>query len=238
MKHLVAVLWLATAAEAAPPLIVYYEIRPPYTDMRDGKLEGLLGPPAIGALQRAGIDYVLREAPYNRHMALIGRNLEPACAIGRFKTAEREALGKFSEPIYRDQPFVVLVRHGNPRLHGLRRFDKILADDRLVVAVRENYSYGAYADGLLPRAAARVLRSPASHADMARMVLHQMADLMMVTADEADSIRRSLGSIGEGLSIWQLEDMRYGELRYFYCARQVDDALLRRLNTHIPPLPN
>lgn len=237
MRFVVAALWLA-AAEAGPPLIVYYESRPPYTERQGEALTGLLGQPAIAALQRAGIDFLLRESPFNRHMAIINRNLEPACAIGRFKTAEREALGKFSEPFYRDQAFVGLIRTGSPRLHNRSRFDTLLSDPRLVVLARENYSYGSYADRLLPQAAARIVRTPATHADMARMVLRQMADLMLLTADEADSVRQSQPGAAHELAVLRFDDMRQGETRHFYCSKQVEDALLQKLNAQIPPLPD
>ncbi|GAB3248319.1 hypothetical protein [Chitinimonas naiadis] len=220
----------------AESLVVYYEFRPPYTEFKDGVLTGLQGKPAMQALQQLGITLDLRDVPFNRHMAIIEKNLEYACAVGRFKTAARMSSGKFSLPFYRDQPYAALVRGDNPKLQGVQGFQALLQTPGLRFVFREGYSYGEQLDGWIASSKATIVRLPESNLNLARMIYRQMADVSLFAGEEADGLLAALPEERGALAVRRYADSPQGALRYFYCSKQVDDALLHKLDAVIVSL--
>ncbi|QDQ27961.1 transporter substrate-binding domain-containing protein [Chitinimonas arctica] len=227
------ILLLTGSFARAELLLIYYENRVPYTQFRNGALGGLLGEPAMAALTRAGIMLELREAPFNRHMALIEKNLEYACAVGRFKTPERLMLGKFSQPFYRDRPPVALVRADNTKLKGINSLQALLATPGLRLVQPEGYSYGEVLDSWMNNAKAQLVRVSESNLSLARMVVRRLADASVFAAEEAEGLQALLRDEGVELALRHYPDAPPGSLRYFFCSKQVDEVVMRRLDAAI-----
>ncbi|WP_269530920.1 ABC transporter substrate-binding protein [Chitinimonas sp. BJYL2] len=214
---------------ADSPLLVYIEERDPYFSMDQGRLGGLVGKPAREALERAGIAYRVETVPFQRHMTLIARNLVYGCAPGRFHTAEREAVGKYSAPLFRDGPLVLLVsRNGKPVPATLEATLK-QADLRLLA--QEGYSYGAEADALLMQHGARLKREPYTNRALARQVAENIVDGYFLFLEEAQAMIRALGETN--LRIHSFTDAPPVTVRYLYCSKQVPDTLLNRINQQL-----
>jgi len=231
-------LWpLGLACGLAPAwaerLVLYYEQRPPYTEFRDGALTGLLGKPAMQAVQQLGIELDLRESPFNRHMALIDKNLEYACAIGRYKTEQRLGRGKFSQAFYRDQPYVAIMRSDNGRAGAVTELQPLLGTAGLRFGFREGYAYGEVLDVWIATSRASLVRLPESNANLVRMVYRRMLDVVLLSGEEAEALLASMPEERAKLIMRHYADSPPGAYRYFYCSRQVDDALLQRLDAAI-----
>lgn len=220
----------------AERLVLYYEQRSPYTEYREGVLSGLLGKPAMQVLQQLGADMELRDVPFNRHMALIDKNLEYACAIGRYKTEQRRVRGKFSQAFYRDQSYVAIMRGDNARANAFTELQPLLGNAGLRFGFREGYVYGEVLDAWIAASRASLVRLPESNANLVRMVYRHMLDVVLLSGEEAEALLATMPEERAMLTIRRYADSPPGAYRYFYCSRQVDDALLHRLDAAIGTL--
>ena len=99
---LAAGLTLAAGTDGVPLRLLYQE-RPPYTMHKSGgAVEGLLAEPVQQAAARAGIVVRWELTPSQRQLLLVQTGQEPVGGVGWFRNPEREKLGRFSRPLYRD----------------------------------------------------------------------------------------------------------------------------------------
>jgi polar amino acid transport system substrate-binding protein len=232
MRHaaVLAVALLAGAAMAASDAVVtlHYQVRPPYSSpAASGAVEGLVASPAGEALRRAGLTVRWVETPAQRQLALIQGGSGRHCGLGWFRNAEREASGKFSQALYRDQPFGAIVRSELPIASGIRSSD-LIADARYAVLVKEGFSYGPQLDARLARAAAAVHTS-AALASMAAMVRADRAAWMLATPEEAEAL------LAPGLRRITFSDLPAGQTRHLYCSRDVPADWLARFDRALAP---
>lgn len=230
---------LASAHAVAAGLVLYYEERPPLMKREDDVLTGVEGVPAMLALQRAGISVELREAPVARQVSQVSKLVEPACALGLYRTPEREQLGKYSrQPIYTSPPQGLLVRTDGRVNAGVTSFASVMDDPSISLVLRHGYSYGATMDRVLAAAQAKVQRSIDNSAGRARMVLRGLADASLFTAEEAAALIEQFGPEGAQLTLRLFPDTPPGEGRYFFCSRSVPDATLDALDKALIGLRN
>lgn len=223
---------LASVAHAQT-VRLYYESRVPFMVRQNDELHGSEGAPATEAFRKAGIAFTLTEAPVARQVAAIASNLEPACAIGLYKTAEREKIGKYTSPIFLSQTQDIVLRSDSEKMRNMDSLAKLLGDSSMRVVLRNGYSYGANMDALLENASASIMRPPQNSEGRMRLVLEGMADAAMFTADEAEYLIQTLGIEGKPLVIRHFNDSPPGQARYLLCSKLVDDELIRKLNDAI-----
>lgn len=225
--------WLAACAAArvdAADLVLYYEERPPLMSRHDQQLTGLQGAPAMVVLQRAGLAVELREAPVARQVAMITRNTEPACALGLYRTAEREQIGKYSKlPVYSSPPQSLMIRKDG-RLKDVHRFAALVRTPGVSLVLRLGYSYGAYTDKALAEGSVRIVRSSDHSLARARLVLLGMADATLFTEEEGEALIKQLGEAGAALELRRLPDAPPGAGRFFFCSKSVPDRQLRAID--------
>lgn len=228
---LTALLAVCPALRAgAADLVLYYEERPPLMSRHDQRLTGLQGAPAMAVLQRAGLAVELREAPVARQVAMITRNLEPACALGLYRTAEREKLGKYAKlPVYSSPPQSLMIRKDG-RLKDVQRFAALVQSPGVSLVLRLGYSYGAETDKALAESSARIVRSSDHSLARARLVLLGMADATLFTEEEGEALIKQLGEAGAALELRRLPDAPPGEGRFFFCSKSVPDRQLRAID--------
>lgn len=219
------------AAEASDRLTVLYEDRPPYyITNTDGSVGGVVLAPVSAALDAASIeaDWVVRS--FKRQIEEIKRDANPVCSPGWFKKPEREAFAKFSRPVYRDQPQVVVARSDNARRISHPTLDLLLADSSLRIGVKLGYSYGAYIDGLLAKHHPLTVETSQDIGGMTRMLLGRRFDYLVAAPEEYASLAERLGIAGGDIVSLRMRDVPPGNKRYLMCSRRVDDGILARFN--------
>jgi polar amino acid transport system substrate-binding protein len=226
-----ALLAACSAARAgAADLVLYYEERPPLMSRKDNQLTGVQGAPAMAVLQRAGITVELREAPVARQMAMITLNAEPACALGLYRTSEREKIGKYSRlPVYSSPPQSLMIRKDG-RLKDIHHFATAVQSPTITLALRHGYSYGAETDKALSEGGVKVIRSSDHSMARARLVLLGMADATLFTEEEGEALIKQLGEAGAALELRRLPDAPPGEGRFFFCSKALPDRQLRAID--------
>lgn len=227
-------------ADATQVLQIHYQVRPPFSEVRpDGSIAGVLADPTSAALKRAGVVHHWQQTPGQRQLLLIQAGEGWHCGLGWFRLPEREGLGKFSKPIYRDRPFVALTREDSPVVAGSSPA-ALLASAGTVLLAKEGYSYGAVLDNLLLQHPGAVRRTTAESTQMVRMILARRADWMLITPDEAGPLLQQLGPGAGEVRMRPLGGVPAGNQRYLYCSRAVPDGVIDAFNralTEIHPTP-
>jgi polar amino acid transport system substrate-binding protein len=223
-----------TQDRTAERITLHFNERPPYmVAAADGTATGLSATPARQAFAAAGIAVRWAQTPTTRQLSVIRDNEGLDCAIGWFRKPDREAFAKFSKPIYRDRPTVVLA---HAAFVPERRLADLLRRPGVTVLVKDNYSYGAMIDALLAEKRAFVLSTTAENQQMLRMVAERRVDMMFAAEEEAQHLLGRAGIAARGLQLLRFDDVPIGERRHLMCSKRVPDALLERLNAAIPAI--
>jgi polar amino acid transport system substrate-binding protein len=223
----------AAVGDADEPLTLHYQQRPPYSGQAaSGAVQGLLVAPVENALRKAGVAFRWVQTPSNRQLALIQDGAGADCGLGWFRSTEREALGRFSVPIYRDKAWAALARPASALTETLSlREALMLAELRLLT--KEGYSYGTLVDAMVGVKGIRRISTTAEAAQMVPMLLAGRADWMLIAPEEADQLL-ALARVPMGaLRLVAFRDLPAGSERHLYCNRAVPEAVLQRVNTHL-----
>lgn len=213
------------------PLRLLYQERPPYTSLKPGGvLEGLLVTPVQQALSRTGIVARWEQTPSQRQLLLVQTGQEPVCALGWFRNPEREKLGHFSRPLYRDLPMGGLVRADVAMADG-QPLQTMLASPLLTVLTKDGFSYGADIDRWLTQQPGRRVSTGSEPTQLVRMLLAGRADLMLVAPEEG-RLLMELTATGQ-LRMVRFSDVAAGLDRHLYCNFSVGPDVLRRLDREL-----
>ena len=224
----------ARMAAAQPlPITVHYNNRPPYlVPQPDGSAEGITGSIAKAAFSTAGLPVQWKETPTNRQLMLIESNTGLDCAVGWFKNAQREQFARFTAPIYRDQPWVVIAGR-NYRLPNNATVAQILAAKELRLLVKDRYSYGADLDGKISQHAGQTVSTAGEWPQIIGMLIRSRADYMFASQEEAHHFASTAEGIAGGLRVLTIGDAPPGEFRHIMCSKKVSDADIAALNAAI-----
>ena len=224
------------AAHAALPeetVTLLYVERPPLM-MRspDGAVSGVLADSAKSILTKADIPFVWREVSPNRELAVIQNNNEPVCAVGRYKTSERQAYSKFTNAIYRDSSHVGVANL------GLRVPDKIKAADLLgnpdvTLLIRDGYVLPASLQNLVDHMRAKRVGTYGTYAQMIGQVVAGKAQLAILTEEEEAYFRKTSPASSETYRVVHFSDVPLGEKRYLMCSKAVSDAVIEKINAQL-----
>ncbi|WP_457392264.1 substrate-binding periplasmic protein [Roseateles sp. P5_E1] len=226
------------ALAQAEPLAIEYRDKPPYSYTVDGKPAGFLMERTAKLLKRAGIEARYAEVPIRRTLQNLQANLAALCSPGLYKNPEREAFARFSLPIHRDRPHVVLA-HASvaAQIRAIPRVAQLFADASLQPGVLDGVSYGPQLDQFLATAAKPPLRAQLAPLQLARMVGVRRADYMLIDEEDLNWLRKDPEFAPLPLVRVEFADMPRGELRYLACSLQVKSQTLDKLNQAIRELP-
>ena len=223
----------ARPCQAGESLTVFYNLRPPYLLLQDdGTLAGLTGAPARQAFARAGIAVQWSEMPTNRQLLTIRENAGSFCAVGWFQTPERQGFAKFTQAIYRDHGWMLLVRAGLP-LDERETLPEVLSRPGLRVMLKDKYSYGLEIDALLEQTRPAIAVSTGTTLQMLQSLSARSVDVIFVSDEEGRYLMSNTLSQSAQLRLLRLARMPKGETRHIMCSRHVPDELIDRLNKAI-----
>lgn len=216
-------------AQAAAPITVYYEERAPLQVRSGDTLGGLVGGPAALAFQGAKIDVAWESASMGRALHILRENQGMACVVALFKTKERMAYAKYSKPIYRDGPKVLLARR-SVNIPSGSTLSEALSSPEVRLVVRSGYSYGKHIDDLLPHVRAVTIASPKSNRQLSELLVADRADMLIASEEESAILLAQLDSKASQLQVLHFPDLLPGEERHISCTRNVSDEVIERLD--------
>lgn len=215
---------------AAEPLPVYYFDRPPfYSTSARGRAQGILIERAAKAFALAKIDYRFRPLPSKRVLAAIrcGRR---AAGLGWFRKPERESFAVFSRVLYRDQPLALVVnKTGGSKLKPASSLEAALKSG-LRLGLKDGFSYGPWADGLIARHNPPRLELALPQANLMRMVAAGRMDFLLMNRAEADWLLSADPKLAERLEIRPLVEAPPGNTRHLMYSRSVEPELIRAVD--------
>jgi hypothetical protein len=241
-----AVYWLSTLilsaafpAQAEEPITLHYNERAPYLQTLDnGDIVGLTATPAAQALRRAGIAFKREKKPTNPQIQIIEKNNSADCMVGWLKNPQRELVGNFSLPLYRDKPTIGLTLLSNSKLGSGRRLEEVLQDQRLRLLIKDGYSYGELIDGLIQRFNPRRIITTAENSSMLRMLALHRVDYFFIAEEEASELIKRSRFKRDDFKYIRFSDSPAGNLRHLWCSKQVSRQHLDKINRALLELSN
>lgn len=216
-------------------LRIHYHIRPPFIDFKDSKVVGLTGALAVRIFEDAKIPFVLLETPASRQLKVMELSKGFDCAVGWFKTPERETYAQFSEPIYHDKPQVALTQADNKVLKQSIKLEDLFKNSELSLLVKDNYSYGPVIDQMIKELHPKVLSTSNESAQMIEMVRQKRVDYMLITQEEAEDVIKE-EKPKSSLKKVTLTNAPVGEFRHIICSKKVPADVMKTLNHSIKKL--
>jgi len=228
---LLAVAPLVALADDGCLELLYFERPPYYQALPGGAVGGLVASRAAAALEAAGVCYRWRALPAKRHLAEIERNEQAACAVGWFRTAERERYARFSAPLYRDRPLVAVAARAAGLKERYRSAAELLAQGNRVLGLRAGFSYGEELDAAIARIAPRTYTTAKPVVHLLQMLERGRVDFVFMAREEADYLLAR----GEhpGLMLISFADLPAGNTRHLLCSRRTPEAVLERIDAAI-----
>ena len=240
LTWLVALLFLYPTrplrAEETAPLALLVFNRPPYYILHDGKAAGgFLLTAALDVFNRAGIPVALQEMPPGRISATLPGNPARLCAVGWIKTPEREALARFSLPLYHNQPVAVAV--GKDRAKAMANgppptLDALL-DLGLNWGLREGFSYGKVFDQAFARHPSNHVNRFSDTAHMVELVARGRLDAILIDPEELAWILAGRPDLRPRIRLAPLADAPAGAHRCIMCSPGVAPETMARLDAAI-----
>ena len=214
-------------------LVVYYHERRPYYVTTRTQVHGLIADRVNWVFKEADIPYEWHKTPAKRELEMIRSDVQRACAVGWFKTPEREAFGQFTLPIYMDSPTMAVARVDNERIHSGEPLAQTLDNYRLRLLRKDGYSYGTFIDERIKRHAPREVVTTADNFSMLKMIHSHRADYFFIAREEAEDLILCSGLPIEDFQMIHFSDMPQGNKRYLICSPQIEKMTLLRLNRAI-----
>lgn len=226
--------WLAaTAAFAQAPIVVQFTERPPFMKQEaDGSVSGTVGTPVTQAFKKTGIPFVWQHTAAKRQLAVLQENAAPVCAIGWYKTAERERYAKYTKAISQDSPMIGLANAAfHARDNG--KLADLLANPELSVLIKDAIVYGPYMDEQLAKMKAKRVVSFDEFGGLIKLIRLGRAELTFIPIEEANYYIESMGYTRNDFNIIHFSDMPPGQKRYLLCSMKVENAVIDKLNAEL-----
>lgn len=220
-------------AEDCTKITVYYIERPPYLISTSNGVEGLTGNPTEWAFKKAEISFEWKELPTARQLKLIQANSGCDCLVNYFKTPEREKFGKYTIPIYQDQPHIAIARADNGKLMSEGTVDMALSNPDIILEVKKDWSYGIFLDGKIAEHHTKTDETMGDNTQLLKKIHAGRADFFFTTAAEADVLIAGSEFRRQDFKYITFLDVPMGEKRYLLCSQQVSDEIIERLNAAI-----
>ena len=214
-----------------PQVTLYYIQRPPYLEKTAHGVGGLAGDRTEWAFEEAGIPFQWMELPTARQIEMIRANTGCDCLVNYFKTAEREQFGKYTHPLYQDQPHIAVTRAGNLKLKSGGSVDVLLSNPDITLEIKKDWSYGAALDHKIMEHHPKIDETMGDNSQLLKKIQAGRADFFFTTAAEADALIAHSDFRKEEFVYITFNDMAAGEKRYLFCSMKVNDTLIEQLNT-------
>lgn len=213
--------------------VLYFE-RPPYYETINNKADGFLVELTRQIFQNANIKSVFKEIPPLRIMHYIKNEKNATCSIGWFKNKDREKFAKFSLPIYRNKPLVVLTIQAKQHLFEPHITIKDIFSDRsLILAKIDSFSYGTIMDNWINNYSPPIHEISSDQLMLPKLIVNNRAAYMLVAPEEISMMLKKANlDESQFVSIYK-PDIPSGNRRYIIFSKGVEDDLVNRINQSI-----
>lgn len=221
------------------PLLIEYRHKPPYFSTVNGRPVGLLIDKTVQALEAAGVRYRMAEVPAKRIMSDIEADAQAVCSPGWYRIPARERFARFSRPIHRDLPQLLLASPASAaRVRAAGSLQALLQDRELRLLLVDGVSYGPGFDTLIRAMPGQASRHTVTPLELARMLEAGRGDYMIIDQEDlGEYVRRPLRDTGsERAQPIEFADLPPGLERHLICSRSVSPTVIERIDAAIQRL--
>ena len=219
----------AQVKKTIPEIRLRYFPRPPFIVPTDGgSISGNVATPAIEAFVQSGIPYKLIETPTSRQLVVISSNEGADCGIGWLRTPEREKFARFTEPIYHNQPWVV-VANLKAASAPHRNLNEWMTNKNLRLLVTDLYSYGPYIDQKIQSHNPPKYSTTADAPQLMRVIQSGRADYMFTSEEEAAYLIGAAKAHGM-VSVLYFPEIPKSAPKHIMCSKNVSPEIIAKLN--------
>lgn len=224
----------AQGAGAEGTLTVLWTERVPFQYMgEDGRAKGVLVDLGRKVLSRAGIGFSEAMLPANRVIIELRDNERPACAIGWYKSEERQAIAQFSQPVYQDLPLRGVFRSDFVIKPGVAAAT-MFSDLKVRILLKQGFAYGPYLDGLIAKTSPEQLqRVTGDSGNLLKMLAANRADVVFLAQEEIDFYGKSDPAFVKDFKVMVFKDMPEMDKRFIMCSKRVTPEMMKKINTAI-----
>ncbi|RYH12755.1 MAG: hypothetical protein EON57_03255 [Alphaproteobacteria bacterium] len=223
----------------APVTSLLRNYHPVAWDLGDDLTKSPAFPMAHNGVDWNGLYGAWKKAGYRTEASAQFESIDPKhwTDIPRQAASYGEAFARFSLPIHRDKPHVVLA-HASvaAQIRALPRIAQLFTDASLQPGQMDGVSYGQQLDQFLAAAAKPPVRAQLAPLQLARMVGARRVDFMLIDEEDLGWLRKDPEFTPLPLVRIEFADMPRGELRYLACSPQVSQPTMDRLNQAIREL--
>ena len=214
-------------------IAVLYHERPPYYVTGPLGVYGLCVDPVKKAFSAAGIGVDWVKVPAARQMEMLRANAPNICAVGWFKTPEREKFAVYSHAIYQDSSMIALARADNPHLVSGRPLARTLENRDVTFLRKDGYSYGRYIDDLILKYSPRQEITTAENIGMLKILHDGLADYFFISEEEAAELIHTSGLPADTFQFIRFPDVPEGSRRYLLFSRSTEKHIIDRVGAAI-----
>jgi polar amino acid transport system substrate-binding protein len=221
-------------AGAQTVLEVGFFERPPYYHRENGEVTGIVADMVKDALTLAEVDYRFVEMPSNRLFREAARREDPFYTIGWFRTPEREVLFRFSRPLYRDKPLVLLsLKTLRPDFITYTTLKEVLSNPSLILGVVSFFSYGPEVDAALAASPAPREVVAGEQISLVKMLAAGRISYILAAPEEIPVLIHSAGLEDSDFFTLELNDVPRGNTRHIIYSPGVDQEWIDRIDRAI-----
>jgi uncharacterized protein (TIGR02285 family) len=224
----------AQEATTDGPLTMVWTERKPFQYTEDGQAKGILVDIGKKILAQTDIPHRWEEAPANRVMMLLKYNERSLCAVGWYKSEEREAIAQFStRPVYQDKPLRGVFRVGTPVAAGSSA-KSVLTDPKTRILLKLGFAYGPFLDEIIAKAnPTNVQRVSVDIPNLLRMVRADRADVVLLSQEEIDFYGQSDAEFSREFKTVVFNDLPETDQRYIMCSKRVAVQTMKKIDAAI-----
>ena len=205
--------------------LMYYERAPLFYTDASGNPSGLMIEKLKAYLNGSTHKVSFAIFPAKRQLNEIVANKRATCGIGWFKNAEREKLGKFSHPIFTDDPLVLITHRTIPLKESETLTDFFKRQD-LAYLKKNGFSYGDEIDALENLLLPRVHVVSTSTSSIFEMVGKRKLYYTLLDLNEVNFIVKNKPDLLKLIHFTKLKEAKKGNVRYLLCSSLTPDKFL------------
>lgn len=223
--------WKST--KTRPKLTILYHQKRPFYSSQGSEVKGLVASTINHSMKEIGIPFSWVETPATRQLGIVGENKSKVCALGWFKTPEREKFAKYSIALYQDKPFVAVTRADNELMQSEDNVVRVFEEYRLKLLLKRGYSYGTFLDQKIKTISPRRTVTTADNLRMLQMIQTHRADYCLMTEEEAYDLLVYSRLQRSNFKITRFSNTPPGNKRYLLCSQKVTDKEMDKINSGI-----
>jgi len=218
----------------AEPITIGYVNRIPYFYMdQGGKFTGVMAKPVTAAFKKAGIPYKLRELPAKRILIYLKNRRPNFCSMGWYKNPEREKFATYSLPVYRNKSRIAVTRHDNDLIISNKTLAEVFKIPGIKLLKKDGYSYGKFIDQQIAMHEPETIITTMENDQMLKLVFCSKSIYFFLSEEEADALIPMAGYNPSDFKYIHFSDVPVGLIRYVLFSKQVDPAIVEKINLAI-----